>query len=86
MWAVMANAPGKSRYIEFRGGLYASAEYVGDSFHLLHAYQGLADEIRRSPRFDFRDEVTSLLFPRSANVGGKNGIHAYEVCFPVKRV
>jgi len=74
---------GKARYVEFKGGLFASAHYVGDSWHLLHAYQGLADEIRRSPRYTFRG-ATALLFPRSANVGGQRGIHGYEVCFPVE--
>ncbi len=79
-----AEVTGKARYLEFKGGLYASAQYVGDSFHLLHAYQGLADEIRRSARYVFR-EGAALLFPRTANAGGQRGIHGYEVCFPVKR-
>lgn len=70
------------RYLEFKGGLHASAQYVGDSYHLLHAYQGLADEIRRSARYTFRDS-TALLFPRVARVDGRPGVHAYEVCFPV---
>jgi AraC family transcriptional regulator len=74
---------GKARYIHFKGGPYASAEYVGDSMHLLHAYQGLADEIRRSPRYAFRS-VSALMFPRLANVDGRSGIHNYEVCFPVE--
>ena len=74
-----------ARYIHVAGGLHASADYIGDSFHLLHAYQGLADEIRRSPRYRFR-ESTALLFPRSAQVDGRRGVHAYEVCFPVQRI
>ncbi len=78
-----AGISGKARYVEFKGGLHASAQYVGDSYHLLHAYQGLADEIRRSPRYMFRSG-SALLFPRTANVGGPHGIHAYEVCFPVE--
>ena len=75
---------GKARSLTFEGGLYARAQYVGDSFHLLHAYQGLADEIRRSLCYTFR-ATTALLFPRKANIGGQQGIHDYEVCFPVMR-
>jgi AraC family transcriptional regulator len=78
-----AESAGNARYLAFKGGLHASAQYVGDSYHLLHAYQGLADEIRRSARYTFRNS-TALLFPRTANVGGQQGIHSYEVCFPVE--
>jgi AraC family transcriptional regulator len=72
---------GKARYLELKGGMYASAQYVGEIGFLLNAYQGLADEIRRS-RHTFRDGIP-LLLPRSANVGGQPGVHSYAVCFPI---
>lgn len=79
--AAQADIDGEARYMQLKGGPYASAQYAGDAAHLLHAYQGLADEIRRS-RHTFREGIP-LLLPRLANVGGHQGIHHYEVCFPV---
>ncbi len=82
-----AEAPlnGKARCLAFQGGLYACAQYIGTIAHMLQAYQGLADDVRRSGRYTFRSTV-ALLFPRARNVGGRNGVNSYEVCFPIARL
>lgn len=78
-----ADLNGKARCFDFKGGMYATAQYVGGIAHMLNAYQGLADEIRRSARYTFRNTV-ALLFPRATHVGGQAGVNDYEVCFPVE--
>jgi AraC family transcriptional regulator len=76
---------GRARGIEFAGGLHAIARYVGPIGHLLSAFRGLADEIRRSVRYEFRTGYP-LEFLRESNVGGRRGVHHIDVCFPVARV
>ncbi len=73
------------RCILFDGGLYGVVEYVGRIDHLLNAFRGLADEIRRSSVYSFGagPPIDSLL---ETNVDGSPDIHRIEVAFPVKRV
>jgi DNA gyrase inhibitor GyrI len=72
------------RCIRFPGGPHAVASYVGRVSELLSAYRGLADEVRRSGEFEFRDGP-ALMFLREANVGGIAGVHHLEAGFPVAR-
>jgi AraC family transcriptional regulator len=73
------------RCIRFAGGLYGVVEYVGRIEHLLNAFRGLADEIRRSGVYSFAEgpPMDSLL---ETNVDGSAGVHRIEVAFPVKRI
>lgn len=74
----------KIRCIEFGGGPYGIVEYVGRTATVLNAFRGLADEIRRSPSFVFRDGPP-LEIVRATNVNGTPGVDRIDVCFPVKR-
>jgi AraC family transcriptional regulator len=70
------------RCIELEGGAWAVCEYVGRIDTILSAFRGLADEIRRSRRYTFRD-APALEFLRTPNVGGRAGVHQIDVCFGV---
>jgi DNA gyrase inhibitor GyrI len=72
------------RCLEFAGGSYAIAEFVGPISHLLSGYRGVADEVRRSVKYDFRQDYP-LAFLRTPNVDGRRGVHRIDVCFPVAR-
>ena len=73
------------RCMHFAGGLYGVVEYVGRIEHLLSAFRGLADEIRRSSVYAFAEgpPIDSLL---EENVDGSEGVQRIEIAFPVKRV
>lgn len=71
------------RYTRFEGGWYGIVEYIGRIDTILSAFRGLADEIRRSGAYAFRDGP-SLEFFRTPNVGGQSGVHRIDACLPVE--
>ena len=69
------------RCIELAGGVYGVIEHLGPYQTVSQAYRTLADGIRRSGRYAFRDGPPVHIFHRfEADAGG----HA-EIRFPVKR-
>jgi AraC family transcriptional regulator len=80
-----AAATSRVRCIRFERGRYAVAEYVGRVGTLLNAFQGVADEVRRSGTHTFRDGP-AVEFLRTPNVNGEAGVHHIGVAFPVKRI
>jgi AraC family transcriptional regulator len=78
------NVSGRMRCLKFAGGSYAIAEYVGPISHLLSGYRGVADEVRRSARYEFRQDYP-LAFLRTPNVDGRRGVHRIDICFPVAK-
>ncbi len=69
------------RCIELAGGVYGVIEHLGPYQTVSQAYRTLADGIRRSDRYAFRDGPPVHIFHRfEADAGG----HA-EIRFPVKR-
>jgi len=76
---------GRKHYLDFAGGWYAIAQFVGPIRHLLSGFRGVADEVRRSPRYAFRPGYP-VMFLRTPNVGGQRGVHCLDVCFPVAKV
>lgn len=73
------------RRIELERGWYAVTEYVGRVETLLNAFRGLADEIRRSDRFVFRDGPAVEIL-RASNLNGERGVHRMDLCFPVRKL
>ena len=71
------------RCIELAGGVYGVIEHVGPYRSVDQAYRNLADGIRRSGKYTFRDgppvQIYHLFQP-----GSEHASHA-EVRFPVKR-
>lgn len=80
-----AAGSGRVRRLDFSGGPYAISQYVGPVSHVLSGFRGVADEIRRSQRHEFRPGFP-LMFFRAANVDGRRGVHRLDVCFPVAEV
>jgi AraC family transcriptional regulator len=72
------------RCIQFDGGTYGIVEYIGRIKTIINAFRGLADEIRRSDAYVFR-EGPAVEFLRAANVDGVAGVHRIDACFPVKK-
>src|SRR5690606_41271801 len=73
------------RCIESPGGVYAMVEYTGRTDTVIDAFRAVADEIRRSSRFDF-GAGPPLELVHDVDVGGGNGVHRIDACFPVRRI
>jgi AraC family transcriptional regulator len=73
------------RVIELAAGTWGMIGYTGRTATLINAFRGLADEIRRSGRYTFRDGPT-LEFLRDVDVDGQQGVLRLDACFAVKRV
>jgi AraC family transcriptional regulator len=76
---------GPLRCIEFRGGTYALIEYTGRTGTVIDAFRAVADEIRRSDRYDFGDGPP-LEIVHAIDVGGVTGVYRFDAAFPVRRL
>ncbi len=73
------------RCIELTGGTYGVIEHVGPPATVDQAYRNLADGIRRSRRFGFREDPPIHVYLDEDNANGGASSHS-KVCFPVRRI
>jgi AraC family transcriptional regulator len=69
--------------IEFAGGLYGAIEHSGPYETIDQAYRGVADGIRRSGRFEFREGPPLQIFRRWTTRGDPTE-NLTEIYFPVE--
>ncbi|MDP3740265.1 MAG: helix-turn-helix domain-containing protein [Hyphomonadaceae bacterium] len=76
---------GNIRRLDFPGGLFGAIEHRGPYATIDQAYRTLADGIRRSGRFAFRDGPPLQIF-RELSPDGDPAKNLTEVYFPVEKV
>ena len=72
------------RCIELAGGMYGVIEHIGPSATVDQAYRNLADGIRRSRRFGFREDPPIHVYLDEDDRNSGASSHS-KVCFPVRR-
>jgi AraC family transcriptional regulator len=79
-----ARGEGDVTRLEFAGGLYGAIEHSGPYQTIEQAYRSVADGIRRSGRFAFREGPPVQIF-RRWNICGDPNENLTEVYFPVEK-
>ena len=72
------------RCFRLAGGMHGVIEHVGAYSTAGQAYRNLADGIRASDRYIFRDAPPLQIF-RQVHLGGDRSANHSEICFAVKR-
>ena len=72
------------RRIEFAGGPHGVVEHTGPDSTLLEGFQRLADDIRRSTEYEFRD-ASALEIYRNLPLGAGTVLDQTDLCFPVRK-
>ncbi len=73
------------RCIELTGGMYGVIEHIGAQATVDQAYRNLADGIRRSRRFGFREDPPIHIYLDEDNANKGASSHS-KVCFPVRKI
>jgi AraC family transcriptional regulator len=76
---------GDVRRLDFPGGLFGAIEHSGPYTTIDQAYRTLADGVRRSGRFAFRDGSPLQIF-REFSPDGDPAKNLTEVYFPVEKI
>ena len=80
---VEAAGRGRMHCLPFAGGRYGGIQHAGPFATIDQAYRGVADGIRRSPRYDFGEGPPLEIF-REIHVGGDPAANLTEVYFPIR--
>jgi AraC family transcriptional regulator len=80
-----AKGEGEIKRLDFAGGLYGAIEHRGPYETIDQAYRAVADGVRRSGRFGFREGTPVQIF-REWSTRGDPTENLTEVYFPVEKV
>lgn len=73
------------RCIDFAGGRYGVIEHIGPASTLPPGFSNLADGIRRSRQFEFRDGPAIEVY-RNEHVDAEDALNHTDIYLPVKRI